>query len=88
MSEDGPLLAPEKASTEMKKALVRMEMGNLLKEKGAYQILIGEFISYKKGYLEKGKGLIKNGKGTHQKRKRGSSKTEKGHLLQRQSGSY
>ena len=41
-------------------------MGNLLKEKGAYQILIGEFNNYyKKGYLEKGKGLIK-------KRKRGN----------------
>ena len=37
-------------------------MGNLLKEKGAYQILIGEFISYKKGHLEKEKGHLLQGK--------------------------
>ena len=39
------LLAPEKGhSTKMKKALVRMEIGNLLNEKGTYQILVGAFI--------------------------------------------
>ena len=36
------------------KALVRMEIGLLLKEKCTYLILIGAFIRCKRGHFEKG----------------------------------
>ena len=46
------LFAPEKGhSTEMKKVLVRMEMGNLLKEKGTYRILIGVRVKIKRALI-------------------------------------